>query len=70
MTKRRILCECTDQLCQCKGICSEPFSYRLFRTDMADTVGIRFCKVCTIDAMNSGLFWTTVTKVQVNQDQI
>jgi hypothetical protein len=73
MTKRCILCECTDQLCPCKGICGNIAGNRLYRKDMEDTIGIVFCYICANDALNSGLFTVFPVKaseVQANQDQI
>jgi hypothetical protein len=54
-------CECADRECpahrgssECRGRAQAT----LFRVDMTDRTGTRFCTDCTFDAWESGLFST------------
>lgn len=55
-------CDCQDKGCKahtdevcCTSLPRENMS-RLYRVDMEDNTGSRFCPACTDDAMGSGLF--------------
>lgn len=51
-------CECFDQDCAegHTGQCINRAGMTLWRIDMEDQTGTRFCRVCAKDAMESGLF--------------
>ncbi len=50
-------CECADKRCPvCKGDCVNAWDTTLFRADMQDATGTRFCAGCGDDAFESGLF--------------
>ncbi|MBM3791780.1 MAG: hypothetical protein FJW35_15715 [Acidobacteria bacterium] len=56
MTER--LCEDADPACPvCHGRCKRPYDVVLYRTDMEDRTGTRFCDECADDALESGLFY-------------
>lgn len=51
------ICECSDNHCPaCFGQCKEPATTTLYRIDMQDLTGTRFCEACADDAFESGLF--------------
>ena len=52
-------CECADLKCPVhkgESHCDKRSSERLYRVDMQDLSGTRFCKECKEDAYESGLF--------------
>jgi hypothetical protein len=51
-------CECVDQGCpEHRGVsCDNDAVCTLYRIDMADETGTRFCGNCAADAMEFGLF--------------
>lgn len=50
-------CECTDPGCPCcKGHCPKKGALTLYRVDIHDVTGTRFCAGCAEDAWKSGLF--------------
>lgn len=52
-------CECSDRRCPAHPgkDCSKVGRTRtLYRVDMEDRTGTRFCSACASDAMDSGLF--------------
>lgn len=57
MTTKEVLCECTDPGCpECGGDCDHESTDTLYRIDMEDSTGTRFCDQCSADAMDSGMF--------------
>jgi hypothetical protein len=53
------ICECTDDSCpshEGKNRCTVLSTVTLYRVDMADETGTRFCNECCEDALESGLF--------------
>lgn len=49
-------CECHDVGCTCAGQCHTHAVTTLFRIDMDDWTGTRFCQDCADDAAESGCF--------------
>ena len=49
-------CECSDYGCECLGQCHAKATQTLYRIDMDDSEGTRFCDVCSTDAFDSGVF--------------
>lgn len=56
-------CQCGDPMCPvphgretCEGRCTDTADITLYRVDMLDETGTRFCAACAEDAMDSGLF--------------
>ena len=52
-------CECADPGCVAhpgRATCSKPATAVLYRVDMDDMSGTRFCDWCEADAYGSGLF--------------
>src|SRR5579884_1554567 len=52
-------CECSDSGCPEKhgsAQCGKPATITLYRCDMDDETGTRFCDACAVDANNSGVF--------------
>lgn len=52
-------CECADPGCRAhlgRSKCNREAAQTLFRVDMEDKTGTRFCDHCTLDAMESGVF--------------
>lgn len=50
-------CECQDPNCPvCHGKCRRKQYSTLYRVDMEDLSGTGFCRECSEDAFNSGLF--------------
>lgn len=57
MAKR---CECSDPGCPCcQGHCERRSAVTLYRVDMQDESGTRFCENCANDAYESGVFADT-----------
>jgi hypothetical protein len=54
----KFTCECFDTCCPVhKGRhCLESYTTTLYRTDMLDIGGTRFCEACANDAMEFGVF--------------
>jgi hypothetical protein len=55
----RRACECADRLCPVhtgQGRCLARATVTLFRVDMVDRTGTRFCAPCADDAAGSSLF--------------
>lgn len=50
------LCECADPGCSCGGQCIQEGIIVLYRVDMEDLTGVRFCCKCADDALDSGVF--------------
>lgn len=54
---KKTKCECADSGCpKCKGKCERKAMQTLYRVDMEDRTGTRFCNECAEDAYESGLF--------------
>lgn len=54
---RRLTCECEDRQCpHCGGSCHCDAATVLYRVDMDDVQGTRFCAECASDAWESGLY--------------
>ena len=54
-------CECSDPGCVVQHgnvECNEVATGTLYRIDMQDETGVRFCDLCASDAMGSGVFTT------------
>lgn len=52
-------CECADLGCpvhECYGECHYRHATTLYRVDMMDETGVRFCELCAADAMEAGVF--------------
>lgn len=50
-------CECSDPGCNhCNGLCKARATNKAFRIDMQDESGVKFCRGCFEDAMESGVF--------------
>ena len=51
-------CECEDSLCPVHvgKSCAERAQLTLFRVDMEDRTGVRFCDACGTDALESDVF--------------
>lgn len=50
-------CVCSDKGCSaCEGLCEDRATFTLYRIDMDDRSGSRFCEGCASDAMDSGVF--------------
>lgn len=60
-------CECEDGACQAyrhvtaAGRCAESVAKTLYRVDMDDHDGVRFCSGCADDASEAGVFATQRT---------
>jgi len=50
------LCECSDPGCSCGEQCIEEGIAVLYRVNMEDNIGVRFCVKCAEDAHASGLY--------------
>ena len=59
MTRRKHLCQCSDQLCrECGGKCINIADLTLYRADIDDTRGTHFCEECANDAFDSQIPYT------------
>lgn len=58
MSTDRGICECVDRGCTAHagGFCDKPACATLYRSDMIDRTGTRFCEDCADDALASGVF--------------
>ncbi len=61
-TDNRTQCECEDGACDAehhstaRGRCEQPATVTLYRIDMHDDDGTRFCDECADDAHAAGVF--------------
>lgn len=55
----RVMCECADKGCVAHpnvNVCGQHGTSTLYRVDMYDKTGTRFCAACADDAFETGLF--------------
>lgn len=62
-------CECSDPQCPaCFGQCTNPATVTLYRIDMQDETGTRFCEDCASDAMDADVFRTEEDEDEDNDE--